>query len=258
MNLSTHFTLAELTASTTAARRGIANEPDGEAVECLKALCSAVLDPLREVLGRPVTVNSGFRSPELNRIVGGVPDSQHVFGQAADLQCPGLPVMDVFKAIVRLGLPFDQVIYEARDSNTKWVHVSHKAGDNRGEIRVAKFGPDGRPVAYPNVTAEQALAMSEPVSRARRAAQPAHVEMADEPMPEARPAKKPAAKKPAAKKPAAKKPAAKRPVAKRPAAKKAAAKTAPAKKTVPSPAARKATPHTSARKPAAKKAAPSK
>jgi hypothetical protein len=230
MNLSNHFTLAELSFSSTAAAKGISNEPDAAAIEALKALCTAVLDPVRDALGRAIKVNSGFRGPVLNKLVGGVPDSQHVFGQAADIQCPGVTVVEVFKTIVRLGLPYDQVIYEAKDSSTKWVHVSHKAGGNRGEIRVAQFGANGKPTGYPFVTAAQALAMSEPLSRSRgAAAEPQHFEMADEPPQDAPAKKKPAAKKAAAKKVPAKKTAAKKTAAKKTAAKKAAAKKAPGK-----------------------------
>jgi zinc D-Ala-D-Ala carboxypeptidase len=230
MNLSRHFTLAELSFSSTAAAKGIANEPDAAAVAALKALCTAVLDPVRDALGRPIKVNSGFRGPVLNKLVGGVADSQHVFGQAVDIQCPGIAVLELFKTIVRLGLPYDQVIYEAKDSNTKWVHVSHKAAGNRGEIRVAKFGADGKPTGYPFVTAEQALAMSEPLSRSRGAASPGHLEMADEPPqpPRARtkaPAKKAPAKKAPAKKAPAKKAVPKKAVAKKAPAKKAATPT---------------------------------
>ncbi len=235
MNLSKHFTLAELSFSSTAASKGIANVPDAAATDALKALCTAVLDPVRDALGRPIKVNSGFRGPVLNKLVGGVPDSQHVLGQAVDIQCPGVPVVEVFKTIVRLGLPYDQVIYEAKDSSTKWVHVSHKSGNapggNRGEIRVAQFGANGKPTGYPFVTAAQALAMSEPVSRARgAAAEPQHLEMADEPPQETPSKKKAAAKKTAAKKAPAKKAAAKQAAVKAAPVRKVAAKKAPAKK----------------------------
>ena len=247
MHLSRHFTLAELTRSQTAERERIPNQPGSGETDLLCALCTAVLDPLRDAVGRPIKVNSGYRGPALNRRIGGSTSSQHMQGKAADIQSPGTQVLELFKLVIRLGLPFDQIIYEAQNENTKWVHVSHNPGANRGEIRVAEFGPDGRPRAYPRVSAEQALAMTERVSRSGRgAAEVDYVETADEPPHEppvsgavaparargattavavAAEAGKPAPRKAASKKAATRKVASKRPVA---ATKAAAAKPAPA------------------------------
>jgi hypothetical protein len=183
MALSRFFQLEEMTRSETARREGIPNEPGATEVGNLRTLCAAVLDPLRESLGRPVKVNSGYRSPALNRRIRGAEDSQHVLGMAADLQAPGMPVLELFQRIVRLGLPFDQLIYEAKDATTKWVHVSHNAARNRGEIRTAVFSPEGRPLKYPVVTAAAALAMAEPATRGLGAdlVEPGYVEMDDAP-----------------------------------------------------------------------------
>jgi hypothetical protein len=186
MNLSRHFTLAELMRSDTAAREGIDNRPGAAEIESLKALCGAVLDPLRDAVGKPIKVNSGYRGAALNKRIGGSATSQHSHGKAADFQSPGTAVLDLFKQVIRMGLPFDQIIYEAQNANTKWVHVSHNPGANRGEIRIAQFGANGRPTGYPRITAEQALQMTERVSRsARGAAEPAYIETADEPPQEA-------------------------------------------------------------------------
>ena len=183
MTLSRFFTLTEMTHSDTAVREGIANRPGAAEADGLRALCTAVLDPLREAVGRPIKVNSGYRGPALNRRIGGAPNSQHARGLAADIQSPGTAVLELFKRVIQLGLPFDQLIYEARDARTKWVHVSHNPGANRGEIRVAEFAPNGRPTGYPRVTVEQALLMSESVTRsARGAAEPGYVETNDEPL----------------------------------------------------------------------------
>lgn len=191
MTLSRFFTLAEMTHSDTAVREGIANRPGAAEADALRALCTAVLDPLREAVGRPIKVNSGYRGPALNQRIGGAPNSQHARGQAADIQSPGTAVLELFKRVIQLGLPFDQLIYEARNASTKWVHVSHNPVANRGEIRVAEFAPNGRPTGYPRVTVEQALLMSESITRsARGAAEPGHVETNDEPLqdlPAARP-----------------------------------------------------------------------
>ena len=178
--LSRHFTLAELTRSQTAERLGIDNRPGAAEIDNLRALCAAVLDPLREAVGRPITVNSGYRGPALNARIGGATSSQHLTGQAADIQSPGMPVVDLFKTVIRCGLPYDQLIYEARDATTKWVHVSHSAAGNRGEIRIAEFDANGRPLRYPQVSREQALAMTEPTLRSATA-EPGYVEVGDEP-----------------------------------------------------------------------------
>ena len=185
-DIARHFTLAELTHSNTAKAEGINNQPGPAAVEALSALCAAVLDPLREALAKPITVNCAYRSPVLNKRVGGVANSQHITGQAADLQSPQATVLDLFKLTITLGLPFDQVIYEARSATSKWLHVSHVdpsagRGTNRGEIRVAQFGPDGKAQSYPVISKAQALAMTERVSRSKKPAPLTYEEGADEP-----------------------------------------------------------------------------
>ena len=115
------FTLEELTRSDTAARRGIRNVPDAEAADNLRNLCERVLQPLRDAYGKPVRVGSGYRSPELNRAVGGVAASQHVKGEAADIAIDGVSARDLFNRIVALGIEFDQLILYAN-----FVHVSRK------------------------------------------------------------------------------------------------------------------------------------
>jgi hypothetical protein len=200
MELSRFFSLDELTRSDTAQREGIPNVPAEAQISNLQALCRAVLDPLRTAVGLPVKVNSGYRSPTLNRRIGGVSNSQHVDGMAADIQAPGIPVLSLFKRIIELRLPFDQLIYEAVNDRTKWVHVSHNSAGNRGEIMAAKFGPDGRATAYPRVTVAQALAMDEPGIRGIGIVEMDYVEMDDAPVVKRRPpAKKRAVKRPKAK-----------------------------------------------------------
>jgi len=229
MDIARHFTLDELKHSNTAKAEGINNEPGPSEVKALRALCAAVLDPLRDKLGRSIVVNCAYRSPMLNKRVGGVASSQHLSGQAADIQAPGVPVVDLFKLIVQQDLPFDQIIYEAKNATSKWVHVSHVDGANRGEIRVAKFGPDGRPQSYPLIAKEAALAMSEPLTRGSAPAL-TYEEGEDEPVLAPLPA--PQKKRPAAKAPTKKAPAKKTAVAKQAPTKKLAAKKAPAKKVV--------------------------
>lgn len=128
MKLSPHFTLAEATKSQTAARKGIDNTPDAEAIERMKALCEKVLEPVRAHFGRPVIVNSFFRSLELNRAIGSKDDSQHTKGEAADIEVPGVDNAEV-ATWIRDNLEFDQLIlefYEPGDPSSGWVHVSYK------------------------------------------------------------------------------------------------------------------------------------
>ena len=124
-----HFTIKELTRSATAQRLGIDNTPPASAVKALRALVDHVLDPLRDAWGAPIMVNSGYRCPELNKLVGGTPNSQHQRGEAADITV-GTPARNrrLLALIKRLDLPVDQCIDE---KGCRWIHVSHHAGNNR-------------------------------------------------------------------------------------------------------------------------------
>ena len=124
-----HFSIAELTRSATARRLGIDNTPPASAVKALTALVDNVLDPLREAWGGPIRVNSGYRCPELNRMVGGTPTSQHQRGEAADITVGSRSANRRLLALIkRLDLPVDQCIDE---KGCRWIHVSHRAGRNR-------------------------------------------------------------------------------------------------------------------------------
>lgn len=129
-----YFTIQELTISNTAQRKGIDNTPDQKAAAALTALVANVLDPLREAWGRPIVVNSGYRCPKLNRAVGGVARSQHTKGEAADIRTLSNRRWEneqLFKLIVQLKLPFDQLIDEHGYS---WIHVSYAEGRNRRQV----------------------------------------------------------------------------------------------------------------------------
>ena len=128
--LSEHFSLEELTRSETAARKGIDNTPPPDAVVALRMLATQVLEPLREAYGKPITVNSGYRSPELNRVVGGVPSSQHTRGEAADLSAGSVEENGILFDLAK-GLSFDQLIWE---NGGAWVHVSFSNTRNRGQV----------------------------------------------------------------------------------------------------------------------------
>lgn len=118
-----HFTLTELTRSATARRLGIDNTPSPEAVAALTQLVDNVLDPLREAWGAPLYVTSGYRCPALNRAVGGVPHSQHILGQAADVTTGTIDGnRRLWQLLQSLKLPVDQVINE---QGYRWLHISH-------------------------------------------------------------------------------------------------------------------------------------
>lgn len=122
LRLSPHFLLSEFTRSATAESRGIENRPGPEHYANLRQLAAA-LERVRSVLGdNPIIISSGYRSPALNRAVGGSATSDHANGLAADFTCPGFgSVQAVCEAIIAAGIPFDQLIYE--QGNTEWVHL---------------------------------------------------------------------------------------------------------------------------------------
>ena len=125
MQLSEHFTLEELTVSETAARKGLDNTPTGEALANLTRL-AAFLEDVRELLGKPIHVNSAYRAPEVNASVGGSKTSFHCLGLAADLRVTGMTPDQVVKAIKASGLVYDQLIREFSDpvKGGGWTHVS--------------------------------------------------------------------------------------------------------------------------------------
>lgn len=136
-HLTTNFTLEEMTHSQTAVRKGYANDPSPTAVERLRQLCKLILEPLRKELRKPIIISSGFRGREVNSAIGGAVNSQHMKGEAADIMVPGFPPQIVFETIIKLKLPYDQVIQEF----DQWVHVSHAPEYNRSqELTATKVG----------------------------------------------------------------------------------------------------------------------
>lgn len=135
LRLSKNFRLSELTKSSTALRRNIDNTPDHKVVYNLEYLCCRVLQPVRDHFELPVTVNSGYRSPELNAAVGSSSRSQHTTGMAVDFEIAGIDNFIVAKW-VQDNLEFDQLILEFYDGTptSGWVHVSLKESGNRNEV----------------------------------------------------------------------------------------------------------------------------
>lgn len=127
MQLSEHFSLGELTNSETAARNGWDNTPNEAELANLKRL-AAFLEEVKKVLGgKPVMINSAFRSKLVNDAVGSRDTSQHRIGCAADIRVPGMTPDDVVKAVIASGIGYDQVIREFYNPETKtggWTHIS--------------------------------------------------------------------------------------------------------------------------------------
>lgn len=130
MKLTKNFTLEELVFSITANNQGINNTPSAEAKACLKRLAVEILQPIRDAWGKPIVISSGYRCPKLNAIVGGVKNSQHILGQAADIKAynPGEngKLHALIKRMVKNGqIKVGQLIWEyGNKTNPKWVHVS--------------------------------------------------------------------------------------------------------------------------------------
>lgn len=137
--LGKYFTLEELVKSNTAQRRKLSNSPNEQQIQNLRNLVLMTLDPLRSLLSLPLVVNSGFRSPAVNAAVGGVSNSQHCKGEAADITASSPSANRLLLKIILENystLSFDQVIAEKCDKYgcPRWIHVSYRIGHNRKEI----------------------------------------------------------------------------------------------------------------------------
>lgn len=113
-----YFSFTEMISTSSTAQEN--NLPDWDDINRLLELCRWILDPVREMYGKLIVVTSGFRTPFLNRLVGGVSTSQHMQGLAADLRCDDPKAL--FDLIAESDLPFDQLIYYQKK---KFVHVSY-------------------------------------------------------------------------------------------------------------------------------------
>jgi hypothetical protein len=133
MRLSDNFTLEEMCATGT----GIDNTPTQTEIKNISELVKNVLQPLRNEVGQ-IHINSGFRSQNVNKMVGGVPSSQHTTGEAADIS--GSDNAKIFNTI-RSKFIFDQLIWEGgNDNQPSWIHVSYKSQGNREEVLKMKNG----------------------------------------------------------------------------------------------------------------------
>ena len=122
--LSKNFSLAELTKSQTAERKGIPNTPTADPIFNLTALCENILQPIRNEFGSFI-VSSGYRSPELCEAIGSKATSQHAKGEAADFEVAGVSNYKLASWIEE-NLPFDQLILECfQGGNSGWIHCSY-------------------------------------------------------------------------------------------------------------------------------------
>jgi len=143
--ISKHISLKEATKSNTANRLGIENFPDNDTLIQMQALAENIFEPLREHVGGPIYITSFYRSPELNKAIGGSTRSQHCLGQAIDIDdVLGNATNKEMFEYIKDNLDFDQLIWEFGDEhNPNWVHVSYNTAGNRGNILQA-VKEDGR------------------------------------------------------------------------------------------------------------------
>lgn len=140
MNLSKHITLEEFTKSQTATRKGISNVPSEMDIARMKLLCEHVIEPIREHFNAPVRILSGYRCPALNNAVGGSRTSQHMNGEAADIEVAGVSNWDVLSYVLN-NLEYDQLIQEYMkegDAHAGWIHVSYRERGNRNKFLIVR------------------------------------------------------------------------------------------------------------------------
>jgi len=148
MKLSENFSLDEFTKSQTALRNDIDNTPNKTQLNNLKALCTHILQPVRDYYLKPVIISSGFRCTDLNKIINGSPSSQHTEGKAADIEIWGVK-NDELSDWIHTHCKYDQLILEFYDGvnpNSGWVHVSYTDGENRYQYKQATRNEKGKVV----------------------------------------------------------------------------------------------------------------
>ncbi len=153
MKLTNNFTLSELTTSQTAVRKQYKEQfnPPQEIVDNLRTLAQEVLQPLRGFMGCPIRVSSGYRSPRLNKAIGGSKTSDHMKGMAADIHNSNGSDIDLAKVIIHHGIPFKQMIIEfGTMANPRWIHISYDENNNKRQILRAY--KQGRSTRYRTLT----------------------------------------------------------------------------------------------------------
>lgn len=144
MRLSSHFTLAELTTTGT----GLPNDPDPASLARLRVLCDELLEPVRALLGVPLRVTSGFRSPAVNAKIGGAKTSQHMRGEAADVVPVGLDAEEAMRRIAEAVRDGRLVVDQAIVYRSGFLHLSRRSESNRRQLlRSEAAGGSGGPYA---------------------------------------------------------------------------------------------------------------
>ena len=144
--ISKHISYKESVKSNTATRLGIKNEPNEEQLKNMKLLAEKVFEPLRLEVGGPIKVNSFFRSPELNKAIGGSKTSQHCKGQAIDIDDTfGRKKNAEMYYYIKSELDFDQMIWEfGTDGNPDWVHVSYVSPEKNRNRCLKAYKENGK------------------------------------------------------------------------------------------------------------------
>ena len=161
ISLSPHFYLDEFTKSSTAMKHGIKNTPPQEAVDNLKALCQGCLEPLREALGLPVVITSGFRTKTLNSMLAHSSErSQHMLGQAADFYVApgqsGLSRRELLIKAFRLIILDESIDYDQLILYPSFIHVSYVRSGRKNRSKLTKAFANG---SYAALTRAQALSL---------------------------------------------------------------------------------------------------
>ena len=135
MKITKNFNLEEFEKSDTAQRKGIDNSIPADLIPNLKALCENVLQPLRDAVGVPVKISSGYRCPALNKAVKGSATSQHMKGEAADIVIPDKKTGLQWFEWMRTHLTYNQLIWETNSKGGSWIHVGYKrTGKNKMQV----------------------------------------------------------------------------------------------------------------------------
>lgn len=135
MNLTAHFTLSEFTASETAARYNIDNDPPPQILENLERL-AAFMEKVRALLGKPIIITSAYRCSKLNKLIGSKPTSAHINGMACDFKVHGMAPRQVCETIAKSDLEFDQCIQEYG----QWTHIGLAANNRRQLLTINNHG----------------------------------------------------------------------------------------------------------------------
>lgn len=138
-NISKHISYLEATKSNTAIRNGIKNDPNPQELENMRQIAEKCFEPLRKWYGKPIAINSFFRSRELNAKVGGSPSSEHCVGSAIDMDAGSKEENKKIFHWCKENLKFNQLIWEYGNSNgPDWVHISYNTSKNKNQILVIK------------------------------------------------------------------------------------------------------------------------